>query len=290
MIGAIIAIVLAIVGQGCGAAPSYTLGLQAPTKTLTTIKRTGTLTPHASETTPVVLNGQVLYVSFDRSANQAIEIRNGSGTLLHSYPSTHIYGSALVVGQRLYVFATSSDYLSIGVAYTDDLVILSPFTTILTALPNQTFYNTSVAPGPSGYVMSYEVREMPSMPAFSFRFAQSPDLVTWTKVGTLFSNTYSACPTVRYFSGTYYVLFLAHTASGYETWAARSTDLTHFQMSPYVVLAPISPDSNASDMDLVELNGVTYINFFEGNQVDSDKVETAIYQGTEEQFFQSLFQ
>lgn len=283
-------VLLALFAQSCGTAPSYTLGLQAPLKQLTTIQRTGQLISRPSETTPIVLNGQVLYVSFDRGSTEAIEIRNGAGAILHSYPSTHIYGSAMVVGSRLYIFGTSNDYLSIGVAYTDDLVTLSPFTTILTALPNQTFYNTSVAPAPNGYVLSYEVRETPSMPAFSFRFATSPDLQRWTKVGGLFANTYSACPTIRYFNGTYYVLFLAHIASGYQTWAARSTDLTHFQMSPYIIMAPISPDSNSSDMDLVELNGTTYINFFEGNQTESDTVQTAFFRGTEAQFFQSLFQ
>ena len=72
---------------------------------------------------------------------------------------------------------------------------------------------------------------------------------------------------------------------------ARSKDLAHWQLSSRnPVMEPCAGEGiNNSDVDLIELCGRTYVNYFTGNQDDWGDLKWAIYDGPLREFFESRF-
>ena len=76
-------------------------------------------------------------------------------------------------------------------------------------------YNTSVCKDADGYIMAIEVngpREIIGE-RFTVVFARSKDLLDWTLMPIdkyiFYKERYSACPSIRYFDGMYYMVFSA---------------------------------------------------------------------------------
>lgn len=267
--------------------------------TLTGITPTEPLLATWEETTPVIWHGALTYVHSTKlmSEGGTIEVINGNGDSLGTGPTGLGFISAIVVNDRLYVFGVTgwggswTAQNAIQMTYTDDLSLWSEPVTIKTAVSGQTFFNTSVAPGPNGFVMAYEVCEL-NMQCFSFRFMESEDLKAWTDIGERYSLWYSACPTIRYLDGWYYVFYLNMGEKQFFTVAARSRDLKNWQVSEHAVLTPWvhAPGSkNTSDFDFVEFNGHLEMVYIDGNQVTTGKTWKAVYQGTTAEFFSALF-
>lgn len=156
-------------------------------------------------------------------------------------------------------------------------------------------FNTSVCQGPDGFVMAYETND-PAYPPFTVKFARSPDLETWTKLpqATFGTNRYTACPCVRFANGYYYVLYLEHRTPRhyFETYVTRSRDLKHWELSAAnPVLAPEGADEgiNASDPDLVEFGGKTYLYFAVGDQLTWANIKRVTYPGPMAAFFESWY-
>jgi hypothetical protein len=194
--------------------------------------------------------------------------------------------SALVREGRLYVFASrwSPDgWHDVSVfasrpsyapppegAHPDDP---GPFTQSLAIEgENEQIFNTSVCADDEGFVMAYESND-PAYPAFTEKFARSRDLIHWRKVDNalLGRDRYAACPCIRYADGWYYVLYLEHRTPRwfFETYIARSQDLLHWERSAgNPVLTPVGLDEgiNASDPELVEIDGHTWVYFAVGDQ------------------------
>jgi len=136
---------------------------------------------------------------------------------------------------------------------------------------NESIFNSSVCAGPDGYVMAYESNDG-AYPQFTIKFARSQDLENWTKLDTavLGTDRYTACPCIRYANGYYYVLYTEHRQPRwfFEVWMARSKDLEHWELSTAnPVLTPDELDEgiDASDPDLVEWNGQTYLYYSVGD-------------------------
>jgi hypothetical protein len=156
---------------------------------------------------------------------------------------------------------------------------------------NEHLFNSSVCAGPDGFVMAYESND-PQWPAFTTKFARSKDAVTWEKdpAATFGTNRYTACPCVRYSDGWYYVLYLENRAPRhyYETYITRSKDLRNWELSaanPVISPEGLDEGINASDPDLIEVDGQTQVYYAVGDQLTWMNIKRANFAGTEAEFF-----
>ncbi len=161
---------------------------------------------------------------------------------------------------------------------------------------NEHLFNSSLCKGPDGYVLAYESND-PSYPAFTTKFAQSPDLKTWTKLpdATFGTNRYTACPEIHFSDGYYYVLYLERRTPRhyFETYLTRSSDLEHWELSSAnPVLSPMRLDEgiNASDPALIEFNGKTHVYYSVGDQLTWMNVKQGIFPGSADDYFARWYQ
>ena len=143
--------------------------------------------------------------------------------------------------------------------------------------------------------MAYESSD-PAYPAFTIKFARSDDLEHWTRLpqATFGTNRYTACPCLRYSDGYYYVLYLERRSPRhyFETYITRSPDLKHWELSSAnPVLAPEGLDEgvNASDPELIELDGKTYLYYAVGDQLTWMNIKRATYPGLLSEFLPSWY-
>lgn len=159
---------------------------------------------------------------------------------------------------------------------------------------NEHLFNSSVCTGKDGFILAYESDDSQYRP-FSIKFAHSADLQSWKKLpeAVFGKDRYTACPAVRYADGWYYLLYLEQRSPRwfFETWIARSQDLISWELS---LMNPVlSPDDldgiNASDPDIAEFQGRTYLVYSVGDQLTWSKSRVAIYPGSINEFFRSFF-
>ncbi|MCL5096507.1 MAG: hypothetical protein M1608_03030, partial [Candidatus Omnitrophica bacterium] len=155
--------------------------------------------------------------------------------------------------------------------------------------------NSSVCRDDQGFLMAYE-SDVPV--GFCFKFARSKDLAKWEKIpGLAFrgtGNEYSACPVIRYCKPYYYVIYLHAAIPGHKGWVsfmARSKDLVTWQLSPRNPVLEASQDEgiNNSDVDLIEIDGKTYVYYCTGDQQTWGDLKRAVYPGPMAEFFSSYF-
>jgi alpha-L-fucosidase len=268
------------------------------------------------ETTPLILNDKLITITFERkdSYGTAILILDfESHQVLKRIPWNLGLGCAIKVQNLIYIFG-SSDWNSqnyVGMIRLDqNLNLLDPVDyphKILNATINQKIFNTSVAPDPNGYVMAYEVAEK-GLVNFSIRFLKSSDLEHWEPIGTIFKpREYAACPSIRYWNGWYYILFLktVQPARGkklgkYVVFISRTQNFETFEdyqgnkhYPPQIQV--LSPDGypyegvNNSDLDLVEFQQKVYFVYGDGDQQHWSNVRIALYLGTMGQFFEEFW-
>ena len=160
---------------------------------------------------------------------------------------------------------------------------------------NEHLFNSSLCKGPVGYVLAYESNTR-DYPAFTTKFAISPDLQTWSKLpkATFGTNRYTACPEIHYSKGYYYVLYLENRNPRhyYETYLTRSKDLVQWELSSAnPVLSPRGLDEgiNASDPALIEFEGKTHVYYSVGDQLTWMNVKRGVYPGTIHEYFESWY-
>jgi alpha-L-fucosidase len=143
--------------------------------------------------------------------------------------------------------------------------------------------------------MAYESND-PSYPPFTIKFAHSPDLENWRKMPDAIFGTdrYAACPAIRFVDGYYYVLYLEHRRPRwvFETYITRSKDLRHWALSasnPVLRATGLEEGINASDPDLIEFQGKTYLYYSVGDQRTWMNIKRAVYPGTMETFLKSWY-
>ena len=156
-------------------------------------------------------------------------------------------------------------------------------------------FNSSICQSPDGFVMAYESND-PTYPAFTTKFARSDDLMHWRKIPQAVFGTdrYTACPCIRHAGDYYYMLYLEHRSPRhyFETYITRSSDLIHWESSPAnPVLGPEGTDEgiNASDPEIVEIDGSTHLYFAVGDQLTWMNVKRAAYPGSAQSFFESWY-
>lgn len=208
------------------------------------------------------------------------------------------YGLASLLLRRgtFYIFASKWDngnwrdvtlFTSSDVKHWESKVVLEG--------ENEGIFNTSVCRGPDGFVMAYESND-PAYPPFTVKVARSSDLEHWTKIpeATFGTNRYTACPCIRYANGWYYVLYLEHRAPRwvFETYITRSKDLRHWELSaanPVLRAEGLDEGINASDPELVEFQGKTYVYYAVGDQLSWMNIKRAVYPGPMAKFLESWY-
>jgi hypothetical protein len=120
-------------------------------------------------------------------------------------------------------------------------------------------------------------------------------LENWTKVPEVVfgADRYAACPCIRFVDGVYYLLYLEHHTPRwfFETYLARSQDLKSWELSPAnPILTPGLHDGiNASDPDVIEFRGQTYLYYSVGDQRTWSKLKRAVYPGPLAEFVRGYF-
>ncbi len=160
---------------------------------------------------------------------------------------------------------------------------------------NEHLFNSSVCAGPDGFVMACESND-PAYPAFTTKFAVSKDLMDWTRrsEATFGTNRYTACPNIHYANGYYYVLYLERRPPRwfFETWITRSPDLQSWELSganPLIAPEGVDEGINASDPDLVEVDGTTRLYYAAGDQRTWMNIKMADYPGPLAQFLEAWY-
>ncbi len=219
-----------------------------------------------------------------------------TGTELCQCAHGYGLGSALVNGDELLVFASrweKNGWHDVTMFRSTDLKEWK--SKVVIQGENEELFNTSVCRSPRGFVLAYESNDTKYV-TFTVKFAQSRDLDKWTKLpdATFGKDRYAACPCIRYAKGHYYLMYLEQRSPrwSFETYIARSSDLKKWELSSAnPILRPEGLDEgiNASDPDLVEWKGNTYLYYATGDQMTWANVKRAIFPGTLTRFLESWF-
>lgn len=256
------------------------------------------------EVSPFVWRGRALLLACVRPGHGGeksaywMEIRDAkSGEKLAKFGEGHSLACAYAADGAVYVYASrfeDANWNDVTVFKSADLKKWE-HKVVINQDEGEHLFNSSVCAGPDGYVMAYESND-PAWPAFTVKFAKSDDLMNWTKVpqAVFGKDRYTACPAIRYEDGNYYLLYLEHRTPRwfFETYIARSPNLAEWQLSPMnPVLSPGGLDEgiNASDPDLVEFEGKTFIYYAVGDQRTWMDIKRATYDGPMAQFLKAWF-
>ena len=159
-----------------------------PEKSL--IKQAGSLGRDVMESSPLWYQGRLLLFHSHRVDTPRPDLNAmylflkdpATGRELCRFGPRHSLGSALVVGQRIHVFAaehSGNDWFhDIFHFWSDDLVHWKREPAIARS-GGEHLLNSSVCRDDQGYLMAYESNKPV---AFCFKFARSKDLVSWEKI------------------------------------------------------------------------------------------------------------
>lgn len=288
------------------------------------IRKLGTIDIYGAEATPFVLNGRLYRLESTNVAHYAnrlgvnyfrivdTETRQAFPPFAHGCE----YGCAYVEGSTVFAAGTSpGGGHTIKLFWTTDLIHWQEKTIL--DLPGWGFYNTSVCKAGSRYIMAIEINAPENRTGvfYTVNFAQSVDLMHWEMLGEecVFSkDRYTACPTIRYYDGYYYMVYLeAMPIHRYVPYVSRSRDLAEWEIgvfSPFMVMddadkiirypgitdlqregLEATADISNSDVDFCEWQGSTYILYLWGNQLGLHCMAEAEYAGTERQMLEAFF-
>lgn len=296
-----------------------------------TLRKIGTIKIGIVETTPIVWKEKLLRFEWMRKSNEYGYPNNQKGYNFYQFVDMetdevtpefgkdHIFGCPFVENDTVYVYGVKDSCCNnvIDMFWSTDFVNWQSKTVF--DLPGWSFYNTSVCKGQNGYVMSVEIKkpeEYTGKP-FTIVFAQSLDLFNWEFLSPMEHSytreRYTACPTIRYFDGQYYIIYLeAMPLHRYMSYIVRSKDLEHFELgiiNPVMVhdnrdKYVINPNMytkeeleyiesavncNNSDIDLCEYKDKTVILYSWGNQLGKEFLALAEYDGSVKEFLESFF-
>ena len=288
------------------------------------IKKMGTIDVDMVETTPVVWQGRLYRFEYVRAkywANDTgdsyfrfVDVETGRAT--PAFAKGYHLGSAYVEGDRMYVFGVDIwDGERIQVFWSEDLEKWSSEPAL--ELPGWGIFNTSVCKGPNRYLMAFEIGKPPEETGarFTVRFAESRDLLDWrlTPAECVYSkDRYTACPWIHLLDGQYYMIYLeARPGPSWEPHIVRTKDLVYWESSPFNPVMQFSDEDKAianpkltaeqrerianalnrnnSDVDLCEFDGKVHIYYSWGNQVGTEHLGYAVYEGTLESFVRGFF-
>ncbi len=288
------------------------------------IEKIGTIDVDTVETSPVVFKDTLYRFESIRPGYhgnttgqpyfQLVDVATGQAT--PAFAHGHALGSAYAEDGTMYVYGTAGwgssivrVFVSTDLEHWEEHVALD--------LPGWELYNTSVCKAEDGYVMAFEVGGPPEVAGqrFTGRFALSDDLLEWTLLpepAVYTKEKYSACPTIRWSNGWYYMTHL-EAIGGYrfETHMVRSRDLATWEISPGNPVITFDDrdkaiasdrltreqiehirgalNRNNSDIDYTEFDGQVVIYYSWGDQTGNEFLAKAFFRGTLDEFFAFYF-
>ncbi|NIA14672.1 MAG: hypothetical protein GWP08_11380 [Nitrospiraceae bacterium] len=281
-----------------------TIAPPPPPKRKSDLGKTEVIRKNMCEMSGIVWQGRLVHMACVRPAHGGtredyyLELSDAeTGEVLAKFAEGHGLACAHVQDGVFYAFASrfeDNNWNDVTMFKSRDLKNWE--SKIVIEQEDEHLFNSSVCEGPDGFVMAYESND-PAYPAFTTKFARSTDLETWTKQrdATFGTNRYTACPCVRYVNGYYYVLYLERRSPRhyFETYITRSRDLRRWELSSAnPVLRPTEIDDgiNASDPEVVEFGGKTYIYYAVGDQLTWMNIKRAEYPGTLDQYFEQWYE
>jgi hypothetical protein len=288
------------------------------------IRKLGTIDVGLVEATPLVFRDRLYRFEYVRAGYyenktgesyfRFIDIESGGAAT--PFAATYDLGCAFVDSDATWVFGVNNwDGDTIAGFRSSDLERWDAFTAL--KLPGWGVFNTSVCKAQDRYVLAIEVGKPPEVVGvpFTIRFAESNDLRHWTLLSedrVFTKGRYSACPSIRFLDGRYYMTYLeAKAARRYETYIVRSADLAHWESSPLNPVLRASPedkrvanpklsadqrkeiaqatDVNNSDLDFCEFQGRTILTYSWGNQQGTEFLAEAVYDGSLASFLRAFF-
>ncbi len=298
------------------------------------IEKCGTLKISAVETTPIVWKGRLLRFEWLRSAEwDSVHKQREQGSYIffdmeteeavgEEFGFDHAFGCCYEEDGIMYAYGvrgSGGGTNVIDMFWSKDLKQWEMREAIV--IPrNLSIFNTSVCRGADGkYAIAIEICGPEELvgPGFKSIFALSDDLFNWELLPIeshiYRKETYSACPSIRYFDGFYYMVYLdVLPFSRYVTYIVRSRDLLQWEVgvrNPFMffdsndkkVIHPElfteqelhfienAVDCNNSDVDFCEYNGKTIILYSWGNQHGKEFLAMATYDGGLEELLKSYF-
>lgn len=252
------------------------------------------------EVTPLVHNDRKLLLECVRPAEgpseaHYLQIKDvETGDILTKFAQGYGLACAIIHDNKFYIFASrheNNDWNDVTVFYSGDLKHWDS-KLVIRQEPTEHLFNTSVCCADGRFVMAYESND-PQYVAFTILFAESKDLLNWTKIPNTISykDRYTACPCLRYLDvdGYFYMLYLEHMTPDwrFETYMTRSKDLINWEPSPRnpIITAEGDEGINTSDPDLVEFEDKVYLYYATGDQKTWANSKRAIFDGTLTDFF-----
>ncbi len=288
------------------------------------IKKLGTIDLDLVETQPIVFANQLYRFESVRTRYKKnsvgkpyfrfVDISTGQAT--PAFAEGHDLGSALVDGETMYVLGTPGwGAEAIDLFWSRDMKTWH--SKRILNLPGWKLYNSSICKAGNRYVIAFEVGGPPEIVGHGFtnRFAESTDLKNWKLIdepAVFTKKHYSACPTIRYIDGMFYVVFLKSMGKGqYNPAIVRSKDLIQWESSPMNPIMHfdetdkrISNDHltdsqrkevaqamnrNNSDVDFCEYKGGVIINYSWGDQKGHEFLAEAYFAGTLKELLTGFF-
>lgn len=268
------------------------------------VRETQPILRDVCEVSPVMWQGKLCLMVCVRPASGGtskdyhLTLRDASsGKELARFAEGYSLASAFVHKHKFYAFASrfgGNSWNDVTQFESSDLVHWKS-TPIVTQKPKEHLFNSSVCAGPGGFVLAYESDDS-SWPAFTVKFARSKDLRHWEPVpDAIFGKKrYTACPSIRYAHGNYYLLYTEHRKPRwfFETYIVRSKDLVHWELSganPVITPQTLDDGINTSDPDLVEVGGKTWLYYAVGDQLTWMNIKRAAFNGSTTAFLESWF-
>ncbi|MFO7975651.1 MAG: hypothetical protein R6V12_13560, partial [Candidatus Hydrogenedentota bacterium] len=183
-------------------------------------------------------------------------------------------------------------------------------------LPGRELFNNGVCKADARYVMALEIGAPPEETGqrFTNRFLESDNLRDWrlTPSECVFTKKrYSACPSLAYLDGYFYMFYLESYAGYYAEALVRSKNLVNWEPSRFNPILKHSDEDrrianealsaeqreriktakniNNSDLDFCEFEGKTIILYSWGNQQGIEHLAQAVFEGTETQFLRAFY-
>ena len=277
------------------------------------IEKLGTIECDMVEVTPVVFNGRLYRMEWVRAGSYFRAVDVATGKPSPSFAPGYVFCSAYVEGDTVYAYGRHHDDGSkIQVFWSKDLENWSTQTAL--SMPGWDIYNTSVCQAGDRYVMAFELGGRTPTEVVGNRFtnffADSTDLLNWKMLPLecVYSKArYTACPTIRYLEGYFYVIYLEGISRQgqegcYTSYIVRSRDLKTWESSPCGPFLHFSDEDkrianpnltaeeqeriataynrNNSDVDLWEFEGRVVIYYSWGDQRGNEFLAEAVYHGT----------
>jgi len=318
------AVLLTIAALVSVARPSLAQAANPPAPEPPRITKLGTIDCDMVETTPIVFNGRLYRFEYvrdfyykpnttGRSHFRFVDVASGEAGAPFAWDQ-HL-GSAFVHGDTVYVFGVNKwGGDAIQVFWSKDLSAWETQTGI--TLPGWELFNNGVCRAGDRFVMAIEIGAPPEEAGqpFTMRFLESDNLREWrlTPPECVYTkDRYSACPSLAFLDGFYYMFYLESCPGFYAEALVRSNDLVHWEPSPFNPVLKHSDDDrkiasnaltaeqrerirtaaniNNSDFDFCEFQGKTVILYSWGNQQGVEHLAEAVYDGTKASFLRAFF-